>query len=309
MCPYHRWSYHLDGSLAASPGAADQLASAEHGLIELACEEVSGLIFVSLAATPPPMGEARSLIERAAGVQGLARARVAARRSYHVKANWKLIWENNRECTHCESNHPQYVAANFDRYLDPDHLHEEVATDLNRRLSRLEALGLTPGLFTRTGLAEFPDPAGHAFVSARRTALAAGFVTESLDGRRVAKPMGEYHEPDSGTLRLRSLPNFWCHASFDHAVTTRLMPTGIETTAIEVTWLVDGEAREGVDYELASLLPFWELTSEQDWCICERQQQGVTSRGYRPGPLAPGREDNVERFLAWFGAALRTALA
>ena len=35
---------------------------------------------------------------------------------YDVEANWKLVWENNRECFHCTRCHPQYVKANFDIY-------------------------------------------------------------------------------------------------------------------------------------------------------------------------------------------------
>src|SRR6266705_747865 len=48
------------------------------------------------------------------GPQGFERAKVAAVRNYEVRANWKLVWENNRECWHCAANHPQYVRANWD---------------------------------------------------------------------------------------------------------------------------------------------------------------------------------------------------
>jgi len=127
-----------------------------------------------------------------------------------------------------------------------------------------------------------------------------GFVTESLDGSPVAPPMGSYGLHDVGTLRVRVLPGFWCHASADHAVTTRVLPVGPLETSIEVAWLVDASAEEGVDYELDRLLPFWRLTSEQDWGLCERNQRGVLSSGYRPGPYSPSREGNVIAFLDWY---------
>ena len=65
-------------------------------------------------------------------------------------------------------------------------------------------------------------------------------------------------------------------------------------------WLVDEKAEEGRDYELAKLMPFWQLTSEQDWKLCEAAQLGVKSSGYRPGPYSKNKEYNVERFVRWY---------
>ncbi len=116
----------------------------------------------------------------------------------------------------------------------------------------------------------------------------------------VAPLMGDYESFDVGVLRLRALPNFWCHASADHAVTTRLAPAGPEQTAIVVTWLVDDDAVEGRDYSLEDLLPVWGRTSEQDWGLCERNQRGIRSSGYRPGPLSERHEANVVAFHSWY---------
>jgi len=97
--------------------------------------------------------------------------------------------------------------------------------------------------------------------------------------------MGAYADADVGTLRLRMLPNFWNHSLCDHAVSTQLMPSGPHLTMVRVQWLVDAQAQESKDHRLDTLLPFRQLTSEQDWLICERQQRGITSRDYPPGPL------------------------
>ena len=86
----------------------------------------------------------------------------------------------------------------------------------------------------------------------------------------------------------------------DHGVSTRLLPAGPQLTAIRVWWLVHEDAVEGRDYDLAKLLPFWQLTSEQDWVICERQQKGVNSSAYRPGPYSTFKEYNVEGFVQWY---------
>ena len=65
-------------------------------------------------------------------------------------------------------------------------------------------------------------------------------------------------------------------------------------------WLVDAGAVEGRDYRLEDLLPFWQLTSEQDWEICERQQRGVNSSAYVPGPYSTYKEYNVDSFVQWY---------
>lgn len=116
--------------------------------------------------------------------------------------------------------------------------------------------------------------------------------------------MGDYQSFDVGVLRLGGLPNFWCHASADHAVTTRLVPAGMERTEVVVTWLVDEGAVEGRDYSLERLLAVWRRTSEQDWALCERNQRGVRSPAYVPGPLSGRHEVNVAAFHEWYRGML-----
>jgi Rieske 2Fe-2S family protein len=99
---------------------------------------------------------------------------------------------------------------------------------------------------------------------------------------------------------MRTMPNFWNHSSSDHSVSTRLAPAGPQKTRIQVSWLVDADAVEGKDYELATLLPFWELTSEQDWDLCENNQAGVNSSAFTPGPYSTKREYNVIRYTDWY---------
>jgi glycine betaine catabolism A len=112
--------------------------------------------------------------------------------------------------------------------------------------------------------------------------------------------MGDYTTHDVGTLRVRAVPSFWCHASADHAVLTRLLPAGPEMTEVRVMWLVDEAAVAGRDYDLGRLLPFWKLTSEQDWGLCEANHAGVRNPAYRPGPYSPRREYNVLAFVDWY---------
>jgi Rieske 2Fe-2S family protein len=300
VCPYHQWTYTRDGRLASCRDMQDDLDRATLGLHACQAQELEGLIFISLCDHPPDFAPAATMLAPMLRPQGLARAKVAKSIDYLINANWKIVWENNRECYHCDVNHPQYVKANFDRHDDPN---AETEQRLTSAVQRGDLALATQGLnitHQQTGIAEFPDPAGRIWYSINRTPLAEGYVTESMDGRQVAPLMGDYAAADVGTLRIRALPNFWNHSSCDHSVTTRLLPAGIDRTLARVTWLVDAQAAHGRDYELASLLPFWQLTSEQDWRLCEAVQLGVRSSRYGPGPLNQSQEYNVEAFIRWY---------
>jgi Rieske 2Fe-2S family protein len=313
VCPYHQWSYALDGALLGCGGAQDDLDRSQHGLRRAAVAEIGGLIFVWVGPDPQPFGEAEAALGAALAPQGLAGARVAHTIDYRVAANWKLVWQNNRECWHCRTSHPEYVRANFD-IAPTDARTLEVARARARDHARtLGALATAPGEWG-AGADEHAEPGLYAFPargrwwSANRTPLAPGFVTESLDGEPVGPLMGDYPGHDIGTLRVRTVPNFWCHASADHAVLTRLLPAGPEGTQITVSWLVDGDAVEGRDYQLDRLLAFWQTTSEQDWALCERNHAGVRNPAYRPGPYSREREYNVAAFDEWYLERMRRAL-
>jgi Rieske 2Fe-2S family protein len=307
VCPYHRWSYDLDGRLLHAPGMEQDLDKSKLGLQPIHTREVAGLIFISLASAPPSFDAAHEVFATLVKPQGLNRAKVAKAVDYFVKANWKLVWENNRECFHCNANHPQYIKANFDHYNADDttpHIREQIAAVISRSEAKWAAAGLAVS-HKQAGMTTFPDAERNIWYSANRTALVDGFVSESMNGAQVAPLMGDYPDSDVGTLRMRTLPNFWNHSSCDHAVSTRLLPKGPQLTAIRVWWLVDQAAVEGRDYDLGNLMPFWQLTSEQDWEICERQQRGVNSQAYVPGPYSTYKEYNVDAFVRWYLAQLQ----
>jgi len=302
VCPYHQWTYGLDGALLACRGMPDTLDKSQFALHRVALEEVEGLIFISLAAQPASFQPARDALAPLLQPQGLRRAKIARAVDYVVRANWKLVWENNRECYHCNQNHPQYIKANFDHY-NADDTTPGVREQMTQAAATLEARWAQAGpggTHKQTGMTLFPDAERNVWFSANRTPLAEGYLSESMDGKQVAPLMGDYQDPGVGTLRVRTLPNFWNHSSCDHGVSTRLLPLGPELTAVRVWWLVDEQALEGRDYDLARLMPFWQLTSEQDWAICERQQRGVKSSAYAPGPYSASKEYNVESFVRWY---------
>jgi Rieske 2Fe-2S family protein len=300
VCPYHQWTYARTGELLAC-GGMDRDGDVEvgrFGLHRAHVHEIGGLIFVCLAAEPPLFAAAAEALGPMLAPQGLDRAKVAATRSYEVKANWKLVWENNRECWHCNANHPQYIQANYDNApIDDAPLRREIAAHARNVSDRLRSHGLAID-YREAGMVRFPSR--DCWWSINRTPLVPGWVTESVDGQPVAPLMGDYPVRDVGTLRMRTMPNFWNHSSSDHSVSTRLLPAGPSTTLVTVQWLVHRDAVEGRDYDLDRLLPFWELTSEQDWALCEGNQAGVRSPAFTPGPYSTKREYNVIRFTEWY---------
>lgn len=292
VCPYHAWTYDLDGSLVSDVREHGVTDVATLGLRPHHAVEIGGLVFVSLADSPPDIAEMREAFAKRLAPQGLSRARIAKSVDYRVGANWKVVFENNRECLHCPVTHREYVRANYDIHLADPRRAGEIAARVDAEAKRWAELGLEGPTLVSDMTA--------AWWRANRTPLVPGFVTESLDGAPVSTVMGDYAMHDVGTLRMTLFPNFWMHGSGDHAVTTRLLPDGAGATLVRVTWLVDARAEEGRDYSLDRLLPFWQLTSEQDWEICENVQRGLGSTHYRPGPFAQVKERNVAQFVGWY---------
>jgi Rieske 2Fe-2S family protein len=302
VCPYHQWTYGNDGKLLACRGMPDDLDKTQFGLHPIHAREVEGLIYISLASEPPPFEQAQAVLGSALKPQGIGRAKVAKVVDYQIAANWKLVWENNRECYHCNVNHPQYIKANFDHYNADDttgRIRQRMETQVRRSEAKWAASGLAVS-HKDTGMTKFPDAERNIWFSANRTALVEGWMSETMDGRQVAPLMGDYADADVGTLRARTLPNFWNHSSCDHGVSTRLLPAGPQLTLARVTWLVHQDAVEGRDYNVGDLLPFWQLTSEQDWEICRNQQRGVNSSACTPGPYSATKEYNVDSFVRWY---------
>jgi len=271
--------------------------------------EVGGLIFINLAKNPGDFEEARKVLEPEIKPHRFELGKIAHTINYDVKANWKLVYENNRECYHCSIGHPEYIRANYDtsfvydastgsRIVDKENPKlSEIEEHVKKSTERWKSMGLVCSTDS-----SFP---GAGWYRASRTPLRKGWDTESLDGKPVSTLMGDFKEYDMGSCRVHILPNCWIHASCDHAVATRLTPVSPEHTKAQVSWIVHKDAQEGKDYQLDKLLPFWRLTSEQDWMLCENNHLGVLSKKYQPGPYSEEKEIGVERFIQWYFATLK----
>src|SRR5262245_54946936 len=107
-CPYHAWTYALDGRLTGAPHM-DECAGfdkADYSLKKVHLGLWEGFIFLNLAKTPIPVDSVFGPLNRKFSHCNLPKLRLAKRISYDVQANWKLIFENYSECYHCPLVHP-----------------------------------------------------------------------------------------------------------------------------------------------------------------------------------------------------------
>jgi glycine betaine monooxygenase A len=121
VCPYHAWTYALDGQLRTSTTEEFGIDRSALGLHPVAIQNLNGLLFVALGPEPVPFHQGATEIAAQMAHQGFADAKLAHKIRYTVKANWKLVFENNRECYHCAHAHPEYVRGTYDvSLLDPE---------------------------------------------------------------------------------------------------------------------------------------------------------------------------------------------
>ncbi len=290
VCPYHAWTYGLDGGLLAARHMAPDFAAAAHGLKPVQLRVIEGLVFVSLAATPLGLDHVEATLRACFGPYGWADSRVAHRALYSIAANWKLAVENYLECYHCSPSHPEYSRL---------HALEQPAARiaaLNARMAeRSAALGIRIAEHDHWAASATGEEAVFGF----RYALYDGVATGSEDGEAVAPLMGRFRDYDGGATSVHLGPASFLLAYPDHGVIYRFIAKTPSTSEMEVIWLVRGDAREGVDYDVGKLTWLWKVTSEADKRIIEENQRGVDSRYYEPGPYAP-MEQNTRRYVAWY---------
>lgn len=297
VCPYHQWMYDLDGKLLKARLMPEDFKRSEFGLRAVPLEMLCGLIFVCLdEGHAPAFAEFANRIGPQLRPQNLDAAHVAHKLEYVVQANWKLVLENSRECYHCGTGHPQYCrAVGFAAGIDSLRAAQEDASLTGIRVSELMTQGIEarPIDFSETG-----------WFHARRFFLRDQFTTESLDGMGVAPQLAALPGSKLGVLAVVTYPNLLLEACTDYAMAMRFTPHTETRTQVSMEWLVAPDAIEGSDYQIARLEEFWKLTAEQDWRLCEENQNGVNTEGYLSGPYAP-EERGVEQFVEWYLEQLR----
>ncbi len=109
QCPYHAWTYGLDGQLMGAPHMDDVpgFDKADYPLHPVDLGFWEGFIFVSLANNPMPLESWFAPLTGKFSHWNMPILRSAKRIEYDVQANWKLMFENYSECYHCPGVHPQ----------------------------------------------------------------------------------------------------------------------------------------------------------------------------------------------------------
>lgn len=268
VCPYHGWSYRLDGSLRTAPGFRDApgFRPDEHALVELPVAVWHGWVFVHASHgldEGPPVSFAEHLgaLDDVVGRYSPADLVLGARHTYTVEANWKVLTENYHECYHCPLIHPELCQVSPPTSGD-----------------NYDLRGAWVG-----GSMELRD--GKATMSV--TGESSGVPIPGVDPARV-----EY---------VGLFPNLLVSAHPDYVMAHRLVPQSPGRTWVECSWYFVA-TDPPVDPEYA--VGFWDLTNRQDWSACESVQRGIASPHFRPGPFAPN-EDAVHQFVTMVGRGYR----
>jgi Rieske 2Fe-2S family protein len=265
QCPYHAWTYELDGALRLAPRVGIDVDRDTLGLVPVRLHVWQGWVFVNADGAAPPFEQHAGALHDLLDPWGCAELRVGATHVYELEGNWKLACENYHECYHCPLIHPELcrvtVASSGDNYR----------TD--------------PGAFVGGTMA-----------------LAAGAESMSLSGRAVGRVRpGLSAAQARQVVYVQLFPNLLVALHPDYVLTHRIEPLGPASTRIECQWLFDPTDLADPQFDPRDAIELWDVTNRQDWQAVESVQRGVASPWYRPGVLAHD-EDAVYQFITMVAA-------
>jgi len=262
QCPYHAWSYDLDGSLVAAPhmDEVEDFDYACNGLLEVRSAVVGGLVLIDLSGEAPDPGDhVGDLLDRLDRwrLGGLERA---GGKVYDVAANWKAIAENYNECLHCPGVHPELNRLSDYRSGD----------------SQWGAGSWCGGSMTLNEGAETMGTGnGHA-------------------GHRPPIP-GLDQEEINSVYYFSLFPNALVSLHPDYVMLHTLWPRAVDRTEVTCEWFFEPETIVRDDFDPSDAIDFWDMVNRQDWRVCELAQMGVRAKGYVAGRYSTD-EGDVHRF-------------
>jgi Rieske 2Fe-2S family protein len=275
-CPYHAWTYGLDGALISAPNwkAMDTVDRAGFGLHEVAVQVWEGLLWVNLSDEPAsldaqlrPQIEARLADLAKLGRYALGELKLGARVRYEVAANWKLIYENFQECYHCGTIHPELVQT-IPQFRSP-------------------AIG-TDGY----------DPGGYP--------IADELSSFSLTGRTVL-PRLPHLLPEDDRLFYGMVvrPNCFISLVSDHVIVHRFEPVAPDRTIAVCDWLFPADVVDSADHDVSDAVALFSRVNDQDFAAAQWCQPNMSSRAYRRGGvLVPSEQTQIGVFHRWYRDAL-----
>jgi glycine betaine catabolism A len=260
QCPYHAWTYDLDGRLVAAPHMDDvpHFRREEWPLHRIATKVWDGHVFVNLAPEPAPFAvQLGPLIDKFQPWR-MRELRRSARIEYDVRANWKLVIQNYSECLHCPNLHP--ALNRLSHYLSGEN-----------------------------------EPLQPGYMGGRMD-LRPGVQTMSMDGTCPRAPLPGLDEADRRRVYYYAIfPNLLLTLHPDYMMTHTLWPLAADRTRIVCEWHFHPDELARPGFDARDVVEFWDMTNRQDWRVSELSQAGIGSRAYTPGPYS-NREDLLYAF-------------
>ncbi|MEO5653705.1 MAG: aromatic ring-hydroxylating dioxygenase subunit alpha [Marmoricola sp.] len=273
QCPYHAWTYDLDGRLMAAPNLArmPDIDRDEYALRTVHVREWLGYVWVNLAEDPEPFEHTveQEILDRLGAMSYLdaydiSSLAIGRRIQYDVKANWKLIIENFMECYHCATIHPELT---------------EVLPEF--------ADGLAAQFFVNHGVAFGED--------------IRGFTVDGSVGLDRLPTLLE--DQDRKYYAITIKPQVFVNLVPDHVIFHRMYPLAADRTLVECDWLyLPAVVASGVDLDAS--VELFHRVNEQDFDACERTQPSMASRTYAHGGVLVPSEHHIALFHDWVRAQL-----
>lgn len=312
VCRYHGWTYNEDGDLILAEHMGAGFDKSCHGLKAVHIRSIAGLIFICLAdEAPKDIDDMARVMTPYIAPHDIANCKVAFTSDLIEEGNWKLTMENNRECYHCEANHPQLTVplSEFGFGFSPDEMDERRSEDVKKYTSAIEN---EHKRWESCGLPSAEEDHLSDITGFRTMRLPLMWEGEShtLDTKVASKKLlGKFTDPKLGGLSFWTHPNSWHHFMSDHIVTFSVLPLSADRTLVRTTWLVHKDAIEGEDYNLDNLTQVWKMTNQQDADLVRIAQLGSEQPSYEPGPYSRFTEPHVEAFCDWYIARMNQHLA
>lgn len=252
QCPYHAWTYDLNGKLVAAPNLTKMpdVGRTDYGLVSVAVREWLGYVWVCLAENPPSFEEEvlGEIVARLGDVESIERygvedLSVGKRIVYDVKANWKLIIENFMECYHCATIHPELTEV----------------------------------------LPEFADGYAAQYYVGHGAEFGAdvqGFTVDGSEG--LDRIPGVAEDQDRRYYAITVRPQVFINLVPDHVIFHRMYPVSVDRTIVECDWLYLPHVVES-GKDVSRSVELFDRVNRQDFDACERTQPGMGSRLYAKG--------------------------
>jgi len=308
ICPYHAWTYNIDGSLKGARLMDKDFNKNDWHLHKCNSKIFEGLIFINLSEHPNDFEEFIAPTKKFIEFHGLADAKIAHRQYYPTDGNWKLTLDNFHECYHCQPSHPEYCQVHDKDYIvaygagsNTGPASEKFDNILNEWNTKVKKMGHLTGEYSET---EFNDYSR----SAERTPLKEGMFTETKTGKPISKLMGNFKDYDCGYTSVGTSPFNSLLMCNDFATLFTFIPISPLYTQVELMWLVHKDAEEGKDYDIEEMKWMWDVTTIADKRIIEDNQKGVLSKKYVPGPLSQ-MEKGLEKFKSWYLRHLENSIS